>query len=758
VYRQKRSQSRQSLDSVLPVLGEPQDGGFRIAREFGDARRQSARQDPIDAFAERHQTELTGVEIDRNDRDVVAITHQVIRAPVLGPFGVLGGEEAGDEFTHLLHLFANISAHRHSEGIKSPVEAGVFLLSVHLDPQRLSILHRKVTGQVNLAVCLPAKNGENTRGDHQTRLPRGGSPWRPRASRSPDGGGTPGHCQARGQDTLGETSEEGCMKELLIGPGVRCDLSRLIATRLLVQASSGAGKSWLLRRLLEQSHGKVQQIVIDPEGEFASLRERYDYVLAARRGGDTAADPRTAKLLAERLLEVGVSAILDIYELPSHDRVRFVRLFLEALIDAPKKLWHPVLVVLDEAHVYCPETGEAESDDAVKGLCSRGRKRGFCAVLATQRLSKLAKDAAAECNNKLIGRTTLDVDMARAGDELGFTKANRLVLRDLEDGEFFAFGPALSRVVTKVMVGGINTSHPKIGGLAAVAPPPSQRIKALLPKLSDLPAEAEAREKTVTDLKADLTTARRELADAKRDFARASQKIETKIVERPVLKTEQITRLEALVTKAVLTSGELALAAKEITDAIARVGQAQTRETLPRQVSEPATSQTRETLSRQPSSIERNGQLPAGESAILTAVVQEPGLERSRLGVMVGLKKSSRDQYILRLKRQMYLVSDGTGGKLYPTDAGVRALGDAYKPLPTGRALVEHWQRKLPEGELKLFNALLEHGPTLTREALRDLVPAYRKSSSDQYLLRLKRRGLIDDRERGVVSLAEGVR
>ena len=296
---------------------------------------------------------------------------------------------------------------------------------------------------------------------------------------------------------------------------------------------------------------------------------------------------------------MGVSAILDIYELPSHDRVRFVRLFLEALIDAPKKLWHPVLVVLDEAHVYCPETGEAESDDAVKGLCSRGRKRGFCAVLATQRHSKLAKDAAAECNNKLIGRTTLDVDMARAGDELGFTKANRLALRDLDDGEFFAFGPALSRVVTKVKVGDIKTSHPKIGGLAAaVAPPPSQRIRALLPKLSDLPAEAEAREKSVADLRTELTAARHELAVAKR----AQPKVETKIVERPVLKADQIVRLEALVTKAMVASGELALVAKEISDGLARAGKAQTAETLPRQASQPQ-AQTRETLPRQPSAL-----------------------------------------------------------------------------------------------------------------------------------------------------------
>lgn len=62
-----------------------------------------------------------------------------------------------------------------------------------------------------------------------------------------------------------------------------CDLDRLIGTRLLVQANSGAGKSWCLRRILEQTHGHVQHLVIDPEGEFPSLREKFDYVLAALR-------------------------------------------------------------------------------------------------------------------------------------------------------------------------------------------------------------------------------------------------------------------------------------------------------------------------------------------------------------------------------------------------------------------------------------------------------------------------------------------
>jgi DNA helicase HerA-like ATPase len=89
---------------------------------------------------------------------------------------------------------------------------------------------------------------------------------------------------------------------IYLSQSVSIDLPTLLDTRLLVQANSGGGKSWLLRRLLEQSHGKVQQIVIDLEGEFATLREQYDYVLAGKEG-DTPADPRSAGLLAKRLLE-----------------------------------------------------------------------------------------------------------------------------------------------------------------------------------------------------------------------------------------------------------------------------------------------------------------------------------------------------------------------------------------------------------------------------------------------------------------------
>lgn len=296
------------------------------------------------------------------------------------------------------------------------------------------------------------------------------------------------------------------------------DLKKLIDTRLLVQANSGGGKSWLLRRLLEQSHGEVQQIVIDLEGEFSTLREKYDYVLAGK-GGDTSADPRSAGMLAKKLLELKVSAIIDLYELNQYDRKRFVKLFLDAMVNSSKELWHPVLVVIDEAHVFCPEKGSAESSDSVIDIATRGRKRGFCVCLATQRLSKLNKDAAAECNNKLIGRTGLDVDMKRASDELGFTsKEQYLSLRKLDAGEFFAYGPAISNDVEKIKVGQVETSHPKAGSrILTKTTPPTSRIREVLKELEDLPEQVHQELKTLEEKDSEITRLRRELTLAKKN-------------------------------------------------------------------------------------------------------------------------------------------------------------------------------------------------------------------------------------------------
>ncbi len=552
-------------------------------------------------------------------------------------------------------------------------------------------------------------------------------------------------------------------------------LDVLVDTRLLIQANSGGGKSWCLRRLLEQTHGRVQHLVVDPEGEFASLRERFDYVLAARNGGDTAADPRSAKLLAERLLELGVSAILDIYELKAHDRIRFVRYFLEALIDAPKKLWHPAIVVVDEAHLYCPQVGEAESASAVIDLATRGRKRGFCAALATQRLSKLHKDAAAECNNKLIGRTGLDVDVKRAADELGFGKERWRDLRELAAGAFFAFGPALSPEVTALVIGPVITTHPKAGArLVFTAPPPTDKVKALLPKLADLPAEAEERQRSLMDLQAENAKLRREIRS---QSTVSTPVMPMKRVEVSVLKDTHVKRLEAAVDRlGGMVEGaradfdhrweQLSQAALDITGTIRTkfAAVAQPVEHRPRNPEVAGSIPARRAiLSR---SVERRfvvqragrqvapgADLPRGEARVLTAIAQYPnGVTREQVTILTGYKSSTRNAYIQRAGERGHVAV--VGDQITATQAGVDALGADFEPLPTGDALLDHWRGRLPDGERRVLDVVVAAYPKpVEREAISEAT-GFKHSTRNAYLQRLGSRRLVVA-ERGQVRAAE---
>lgn len=307
------------------------------------------------------------------------------------------------------------------------------------------------------------------------------------------------------------------------------DLDTLIPTRLLIQANSGAGKSYLLRKLMEELFGHVQVIAIDPEGEFATLREKFGYVLVGK-GGETPADVRSAATVAEKLLELRASAVCDLYEMPARDRHAWVRTFLDALINAPKKLWHPVVIIIDEAHLFCPEkgAGESEASDAMIDLATRGRKRGFCAVFATQRLGKLRKDAAAELQNVLVGGTFLDVDVKRAAETLGIPPGKELRdfaahMKVIAPGTFIALGRAISKERIELKVDEVQTSHPKPGSAkhAAEPPPPPEKVRELLPSLADLPKVAEEKARTVADFKKQIRELTQQLATAKRAGAQA---------------------------------------------------------------------------------------------------------------------------------------------------------------------------------------------------------------------------------------------
>jgi len=340
------------------------------------------------------------------------------------------------------------------------------------------------------------------------------------------------------QFRIGETED---------GTPIRMDLSTLIETKLLDVANSGAGKSYLLRVLIERTAEKVQWIVIDPEGEYSTLREKFDFMLVGPEG-ELPVDVRSAGLLARKIMETRVSTIIDLYGL-LEIRPQWAANFLNALMTLPKSLYTPVMVLIDEAHKFAPETPTGNKEErerlqqsrrAVITLTDSGRKQSRGAAIATQRLSKLAADARGDLNNNFIGRMVQDLDRERAAEILGIRSRDSLQLRDLPPGTFFAFGPAfLMHGVFKVKIDQAITRHPKAGERHLLdVPKASEALKHLVEQMGDLPARAEEEAHTLETLQAENERLRRELKARPVQVQIPEPRVEVRVIEKPVLNGE----------------------------------------------------------------------------------------------------------------------------------------------------------------------------------------------------------------------------
>ncbi len=545
---------------------------------------------------------------------------------------------------------------------------------------------------------------------------------------------------------------------------LKVDLPTLVDTRALVTASSGSGKSWLFRLIAERTAGKVQVVILDPEGEFATLRERFDMLLVGE-GGEAAVDARSARLLARKLAELGISAIVDLYGLDDWDARRdWVALFLEGLMSAPKDAWHPLLVMIDEAHMLAPESAGGKHDDpvarsrrAVNSLMSAGRKRGYCGLLATQRISKLHKDAIAECKNVFIGGTTLDIDQQRAADILGMGKAERVQLRDLVPGEFFAFGPAIAgKGVLRFRTDQVVTTHPKVGQRHALeVPKASDAVQKLAAALADLPAQAQ-RERD------DLTAAKRRVVELERELRARPVQLQPKVeqvvqrVEIPVFKDGEVGRLESAVGQLVQVGNQLGeasdalrAAAGEISGALrAVVNRPAPPMPRPQIVTTRGTPRPAPTRSL-PTPAEDDVTLRAGERKMLQALAQRHPLRytRAQLGTLSGFTPSGGtfNTYFGVLKRAGFIVEQG--GEVSITDAGLAYLGADVPPAPSTTAeLQAMWRSRLRAGEARMLDVLVANYPNwVTRRQLGELSGfAESGGTFSTYLGVLRRNGLAE--------------
>lgn len=224
-------------------------------------------------------------------------------------------------------------------------------------------------------------------------------------------------------------------------------------------ARRGGGKTYGASKLCEGFLDVgAQVVVLDPVGRWYGLRLRpdgetpsgYNIVVMGGTRGDIPLEPTAGALVADAVVDHGMSVILDVSMFESEaQKKRFVADFCEQLLKRKKQQSSPMHLFVEEAQEFCPQrvTGaEARMVGAVERIVKLGRNFGIGCTLISQRPQAVNKDALNLTGCLVVLQTTgpqerktLEGWITDKGD--GDVKALLSKVGHLQKGEAFLWAP-----------------------------------------------------------------------------------------------------------------------------------------------------------------------------------------------------------------------------------------------------------------------------------------------------------------------------
>lgn len=591
--------------------------------------------------------------------------------------------------------------------------------------------------------------------------------------------------------------------------------SEVVTATSVVYGGKGMGKTNLASVLIEEAtKARLRWAALDPMGVLWGLRHSKDgtgpgveCVVLGGPHGDIPIEPTSGEIVADLVIDEGVNTVIDFSRKASGEmwgkaeKVRFVTDYANRLFRRQGDLLsgnqrrEPLLQILDESARYIPQVipkgsfALAECVGAWEQIAEEGRNIGLGVCFLTQRSARMNKSVSELADVmfafRTIGPNSLAAVMDWLGEHIEKSRIREVAgqVRELEIGQCLVVSPGWLRVEKIVKIRERETFD------SSATPKAGQRAhkvtgKAAKPDLAKYQVRMAA---TIEKAKADdPKELRKQLAEKDSRIRQLEKGVATKTVEKPVVDQAAIERAVRTAVSNVRTrvAGEgrhvrrslarvnaIAHEIIELLDpAIARVDIAFI-EAEKHNASQPVagTAARNAEVSRAkitdakpiapvrsrpvPSPEQSQSSLGKGERTVLIAIAQYPeGAERDQLTVLTGYKRSSRDTYIQRLSSASLVTTEN--GKVVATDAGVDALGSDFEPLPQGEELQQYWLDRLPEGERKILQILLEHGTDpVDRDSISEATE-YKRSSRDTYLQRLSSRRLIENVGRGEVRVS----
>jgi len=484
-----------------------------------------------------------------------------------------------------------------------------------------------------------------------------------------------------------------------------------------VIAKRGVGKTHTVVVMAEEMlSNNLQVVVIDPLDVWYGLRSGADGKSAglpiAVIGGEHGDIPLTAgagAVLADFIVENSLSAVLVTRHLSKTEQRQFVADFCERLYFRKGEGKHrtPLHLILDEADEFCPQRlfhGSERMFGAVDTIVRRGRASGIGVTLISQRSAAINKDCLTQAEVLIALRTISPQDRKaveawiEAHDADNQSHKFMVSLASLPVGTAWVWSPGWLDVFQRVKIRPRRTfdssATPKIGS------------KPIEPKtLADVDIESlkTRLQATIEQKKSDDPKAlRKRIAELERALSTQAP-APPKIIE--VQRVPQ----------------EFIAALRPVKDSIDKLLQLADRVNNNREqtVRPLLTAAPRQSPVNPVEFTRRESGLSKCERAILTVLAQYPeGRRKNQCGVIAGYSVNSGGfNNALSSLRTSGFIS-GVSDRLTITVSGLGALGD-YTPLPTGRALAEHWMSQLPKCEREILRVLMDaHPGSMTKEQL----------------------------------------
>lgn len=214
--------------------------------------------------------------------------------------------------------------------------------------------------------------------------------------------------------------------------------------RCLTVGSTGSGKSYTTRNMIERfcDYKTGIVIVVDPEGEYFTLRKKYDFVILGTDEDfcDILITEENTSELAIKMLKNKINVIIDLSATDTRIRQEITAKYINTMFEN-SKYSSPTQLVIEEASKFAakgdPNPTNIKCTASLKQTAQQGRKRGISTFYNTQRITQLHKDISAECDSWIIGKCIDELDVKRNGIKIGLSDPSEIKALNYE---FFAWG------------------------------------------------------------------------------------------------------------------------------------------------------------------------------------------------------------------------------------------------------------------------------------------------------------------------------